>query len=356
MTRKTKVANETLAEYLDRMTRVGELWHPEGERIRCVACGHRCLIGEGLRGVCKVRFNKDGQLYVPWGYVAALQCDPTEKKPFFHMLPGSKALTFGMLGCDYKCPYCQNWLTSQALRDEAAGVLPQPITPEQMLQLAHECGARVMASSYNEPLITAEWAVANFKLAKADGLRTAFVSNGNATREALEYIRPWTDAYKVDLKSMNDRNYRILGGKLQHVLDTIKMVYEMGFWIEVVTLVVPGFNDSEEELRAAARYIASVSPEIPWHVTAFHQDYKMTDKRNTTVRDLIRAAEIGREEGLHFVYAGNLPGMVGDWEHTKCPDCNAYLIRRYGFLVLENRLTPEGKCPDCGRQIPGIWS
>ena len=251
---------------------------------------------------------------------------------------------------------CQNWLTSQTLRDEAAGVLPHPITPEQMLQLAHECGARVMASSYNEPLITAEWAVANFKLAKADGLRTAFVSNGNATREALEYIRPWTDAYKVDLKSMNDRNYRILGGKLQHVLDTIKMVHEMGFWIEVVTLVVPGFNDSEEELREAARYIASVSPEIPWHVTAFHQDYKMTDNRNTTVRDLIRAAEIGREEGLHFVYAGNLPGMVGDWEHTKCPDCQAMLIRRYGFLVLENRLTPEGKCPDCGRQIPGIWS
>lgn len=799
MARKTKVANETLAEMLDRMTRVGDLWRPEGDRIRCFACGHYCLIGEGLRGICKVRFNKDGKLYVPWGYVAALQNDPIEKKPFFHVLPGRQTLTFGMLGCDYKCPYCfpedtpvftadgvvpigdifergkerlhlhdgeiafpdiqvftrhgelkpvraafrhfyrgelvrihvpylpplrctpdhrifvktqegkvelipaaqlttehfllvpkqfasaqqtildvaellsgvqpayrksyvlseedvstimelsaqgvssrkigtllekdpsyirhvrskvqrglwqrsgiqhivrenghvrflkehrpgipaqipvderlatllgyycaegcvtfsnkrpnsltvhfslglherpvaeriqalledvfglsatciqrkttlavsitkaslgwlfkilcgdraaekrvpaflftaprsvveafvnafvegdghryengkvsittvstslayglaalvlrlgylpsiyedeqapygtiedqvvqqasklytvvwytgdierkcvedehfyaipiqrverepfegyvynlevddpdhtylagffavsncQNWLTSQALRDPAAGVRPERITPEEMVALAKRLGSAMITSSYNEPLITAEWAVDIFKLAKAEGFKTAFVSNGNATREALEYLRPWTDCYKIDLKSMNDRNYRVLGGKLENVLKAIKMIYEMGFWLEIVTLVVPGFNDSEEELRAAAEYIASISPEIPWHVTAFHQDYKMTDPRNTTAQDLIRAAEIGREAGLHFVYAGNLPGMVGEYENTYCPDCRAPLIRRYGFWVLENRLGPDGLCPDCGRRIPGIWA
>ncbi len=356
MARKTKVANETLAALLDQMTRVGDLWSSENSRIRCYACGHRCLIGEGLRGVCKVRFNRDGKLYVPWGYVGALQCDPTEKKPFFHVLPGSQTLTFGMLGCDYKCPFCQNWLTSQTLRDPAAGVQPQQVSPEEMVALAKRLGAAMIASSYNEPLITAEWAVDIFKVARPEGFKTAFVSNGNATREVLAYLRPWLDAYKVDLKSMNDRNYRYMGGKLEHVLETIRLVYEMGFWVEVVTLVIPGFNDSDEELRAAAEFIASVSPDIPWHVTAFHQDYKMTDPRNTTAQDLIRAAHIGREAGLHFVYAGNLPGMVGEFENTYCPGCHALLIRRHGFWVLENRVGPEGQCPECGRAIPGIWS
>ena len=349
----------SLAEVLDAHTREGELYEKlDGNAVRCYACGHRCLIRPGRRGICKVRFNREGTLYVPWGYVAALQVDPIEKKPFFHVYPGSDALTFGMLGCDYHCPYCQNWLTSQALRDPAsdiAGSFLRSVTPDELVRMAQRHGARSVISSYNEPLITSEWAVAIFRRAKDAGLLTGYVSNGNATREVLTYLRPYTDAYKIDLKSMNDKQYRRLGGVLQHVLDTIKMTYEMGFWVEVVTLVVPGFNDDEQELRDAARFIASVSPDIPWHVTAFHPDYKMTDPPPTSVRTLLRAAEIGREEGLHFVYVGNLPGRVGPFENTWCPRCQALLIERMGYIILQYRLTPEGRCPDCGHSVPGLW-
>ncbi|MEE8503172.1 MAG: radical SAM protein, partial [candidate division NC10 bacterium] len=266
-----------LAQVLDRQTQEGarELYErlPDNE-LRCYACGHRCLIRDDRRGICKVRFNKDGTLYVPWGYVAALQCDPTEKKPFYHFLPGSNTLTFGMLGCDYHCPYCQNWLTSQALRDPAAGARPELVTPEGLVGLALESGAQVVGSSYNEPLITAEWAVAIFEKAKAAGLKTCFISNGNATEQVLTYLRPWCDGYKIDLKAMSQKNYRYLGGVLEHVLETIQMVHAMGFWMEVVTLIVPGWNDSEEELQKAAEFLVAISPDIPWHITAFHKDYQ----------------------------------------------------------------------------------
>ncbi len=353
------VSPPTLADLLDARTREGELYEKlHQNQVRCYACGHRCLIRPGRRGICQVRFNREGKLYVPWGYVAALQVDPIEKKPFFHVYPGSDALTFGMLGCDYHCSYCQNWLTSQALRDpasEVAGSFIRDVTPEALVKMALRHGARSVVSSYNEPLITSEWAMAIFRQAKEAGLLTGYVSNGNATREVLEYIRPYTDAYKIDLKTMNDKNYRRLGGVLQHVLDTIRMTYEMGFWVEVVTLVVPGFNDSEEELREAARFLVSISPDIPWHVTAFHPDYKMTDPPPTSVRTLLRAAEIGREEGLHFVYAGNLPGRVGPFENTWCPQCQALLIERVGYIILQYRLTEQGTCPECGYRVPGLW-
>src|SRR6266550_4188715 len=312
----------TLAQALDVRVREGELIEKLSDHaVRCFACGHRCLVKPGRRGICKVRFNRDGTLYVPAGYVAALQCDPTEKKPFFHALPGSDTLTFGMLGCDFHCGYCQNWLTSQALRDDAAGVVPTDVTPDDLVRLALRQGAKLVGSSYNEPLITAEWALDVFKVARGHGLKTAFISNGNATPEVLDFIRPWTDCYKIDFKAMEDRRYRELGGVLQHVLDAIRMVYERGFWLELVTLVVPGFNDDDDQLRRAADYIASVSPEIPWHVTAFHKDYRMTDPDNTSAETLLRACEIGAAAGLKFVYAGNLPGRVGRWEHTWCPDC-----------------------------------
>jgi len=346
----------TLAEILDGMTVEGRLYDRlPGGKVRCYACGHRCVIFNGRRGICQVRFNKNGTLYVPYGYVGALQCDPIEKKPFFHVLPGSRALTFGMLGCDFHCSFCQNWLTSQALRDPAAGVSPMEITPEQMLELAKRFHADLVVSSYNEPLITSEWAVGIFQLAKQAGLRTGYVSNGNVTREVLDYLRPYTDCYKIDLKTMNDPNYRKLGGVLQHVLDAVKLVYEKGFWLEIVTLVIPGFNDSNEELREAARYIASVSPDIPWHVTAFHKDYKMTDPDNTPPETLLRAAEIGKNEGLHFVYAGNLPGWVGNLENTYCPSCHTLLIQRYGYTIEKDHLSHSGVCPRCRAKIPGIW-
>src|SRR5262245_19185139 len=243
-------------------TTIGDLWEPEGDRIRCVACGHRCLIGEGKRGICKVRFNRDGQLYVPYGYVAALQCDPVEKKPFFHVHPSSDALTFGMLGCDYHCPYCQNWFTSQALRDAGSTAVARPTSPAQLVSAALHEKAKLVVSSYNEPLITAEWAVAVFQEAVAAGLVCAFVSNGNATPQALDYLRPWIRAYKIDLKGFDDRHYRSLGGTLDTVLKAICMVHERGIWLEIVTLVIPGFNDSEQELRGIARFLASVDRNI----------------------------------------------------------------------------------------------
>lgn len=345
-----------LAAELNRMTREGDLYEklPDG-RVHCYACAHHCRITPGGRGICQVRYNVDGTLYVPRGYVAALQCDPVEKKPFFHVLPSSDALTFGMLGCDLHCGYCQNWDISQALRDATAGHAPTPVTPEQLVELGKRQGARVIASSYNEPLITSEWAVEVFKRAQAEGFLCAYVSNGNATREVLEYIRPYVSAYKIDLKSMRDKPYRQLGAPLEHILDGIRMVHAMGFWLEIVTLVVPGFNDDESELRDAAEFLASLSPDIPWHVTAFHADYKMMDKNATEVRDLLRACEIGRAAGLRYVYAGNLPGHVGEWEDTFCPHCRTRLIERQGYLIVAYHLTGEGKCPTCGASIPGIW-
>ncbi len=349
----------TLAERLDEMTRPGELYEKlEDGAVRCYACAHRCLIKPGRRGICQVRFNADGELRVPWGYVAALQVDPIEKKPFSHVLPGADALTFGMLGCDFHCSYCQNWLTSQTLRDPQAGIDPEyilRISPEKLVEYALRNGAQAVVSSYNEPLITSEWAVDIFRLAKQRGLLCAYVSNGNATPEVLDYLRPHLDAYKVDLKTMQDRQYRKLGGVLQHVLDTIRRAHERGLWVEVVTLVVPGFNDSPEELWEAARFLASVSPDIPWHVTAFHPDYKMTDPPPTSARTLLQAAEIGQEAGLHFVYAGNLPGRVGSLEDTHCPQCGETLVARRGYIVTDYRLTAQGSCPRCGTHIPGIW-
>jgi pyruvate formate lyase activating enzyme len=349
----------SLAEVIDELTREGapELTeHLEGADLRCYACGHRCLIKEGKRGICKVRYNEGGRLMVPANYVATFACDPTEKKPFFHALPGSDTLTFGMLGCDLHCAYCQNFLTSQTLRDDAAGVAPKVVTAERLVALARSYGARMVGTSYNEPLITAEWAVEVFRLAKPAGFKTAFISNGNATPQVLDYIRPWTDCYKIDLKSMNDRNYRQLGGVVDNILDTVRMVHERGFWEEIVTLIVPGFNDSEDELRRAADFIAEVSVDIPWHVTAFHQDYKMTENANTTAEQLIRACEIGREAGLRYVYAGNLPGRVGRWENTYCPSCDELLIERYGYLIRQMKVTGAGHCPRCATPIPGIWS
>jgi pyruvate formate lyase activating enzyme len=347
-----------LAEVLDALTIEGaaELTeHLSKDALKCYACGHRCLINEGKRGICKVRFNEGGHLRVPANYVAALACDPTEKKPFFHVLPGSDTLTFGMLGCDLHCAYCQNWLTSQALRDDAAGTSPQQVTPERLVAMAKAYGASLVGSSYNEPLITAEWAIEVFKKARPEGFRTAFISNGNATPQVLDYLRPWTDCYKIDLKSMNDRNYRQLGGVVDNILDTVKMVHERGFWEEIVTLVIPGFNDSEDELKRAADFIASVSPDIPWHVTAFHQDYHMQENANTTAEQLVRACEIGQRAGLRYIYAGNLPGKVGRWENTYCPECDELLVERYGYLIRQMNVSLDGSCPSCAAGIPGIW-
>jgi len=348
-----------LAHILDDMTAPAQLYEKmEGGVLRCTACAHRCRMRPGRRGICQMRFNRDGELRVPWGYVAGAQSDPIEKKPFYHLLPGSAALTFGMLGCDFHCGFCQNWLTSQVLRDPQAAAnsdIIQRVSPEQIVAYARSNESAVIVSSYNEPLITTEWALEIFRMARQVRLRTAFVSNGNATPEALKALQPYLNAYKIDLKSMQDKNYRLLGGRLKPVLDTIRMAHEMGLWVEVVTLVIPGFNDRAEELWDAARFLTSVSPDIPWHVTAYHPDYKHSAPA-TLAASLQQAADIGQEAGLRFVYAGNLPGRVGSLENTYCPDCRNLLVQRRGFTVMDYHITPQGECPKCAHLIPGIWT
>src|SRR5579863_359034 len=349
----------SLREVLEQNVREGEVYqHLDRDWVQCFSCGHECRIPPGQVGVCKVRFNEGGKLLVPWGYVGGVQCDPIEKKPFFHAYPGALAYSFGMLGCDLHCAYCQNWVTSQALRDPNAVSPPLETSPDFLVRDAIAHGAKALVSTYNEPLITSEWAVAVFKEAKAVGLLTAFVSNGNGTPQVLDYVLPWIDLYKVDLKSFDDRHYHELGGRITPILDSIRRIHQTGAWLEIVTLLIPGFNDSADELQRLTEFVAGVSCDIPWHVTAFHGDYKMQNDvaRNTNAEDLLRAVEIGQQAGLRYIYAGNLPGMVGDWEDTRCPQCSQTLIKRQGYLIEDYRLTPDGRCPQCATAIPGRWS
>ncbi|MAE75847.1 MAG: AmmeMemoRadiSam system radical SAM enzyme [Planctomycetes bacterium] len=346
----------TLQNLLDRHATVAasELVRTEGKRVVCLACGHRCQLSDGARGICKVRWAEAGLLRVPSGYVAGIAVDPIEKKPFFHVDPGSDALSFGTLGCDLHCGYCQNWDTSQSLRDRDASGLPHAMTASEIIEVATARDCSTVVSTYNEPLITAEWSHEVFSLAKERGLRTGFVSNGNATPEVLDWLRPVMDLYKVDLKSFRDKSYRSLGCPLQNVLDGITMVHERGLWLEVVTLIVPDFNDSDAELADIARFLVDLSPDIPWHVTAFHPDYKMRDRGWTQAETLCRAREIGVEAGLNHVYAGNIPGAVPGAEDTHCAGCGVVLIARTGYDV--RIVTLEGnECRACGTVLPGVF-
>ena len=345
----------TLKDILAEHTKEGELYAKLSNHwVQCFACGHRCKIPPAKDGICKIRFNQQGTLFVPHGYVSGIAIDPIEKKPFFHAYPGSRTLSFGMLGCDYHCSFCQNWNTSQTLRDTHAVSDIEVITAEEIVRLALRQKTPIMTSTYNEPLITTEWAVEIFKLAKNAGLVTSYVSNGNATTEVLDYLQPWIDLYKVDLKSFRQKEYAQMGGVLQNVLDTIESLYKRGTWIEIVTLIVPGMNDTNEELTDIAKFIHSISPDIPWHVTAYHQEYKMTGEEFTPVSTLMRAAELGYKEGLHFVYAGNRPGQTRNYENTYCYFCNELLIERRGFQIVRNRIS-NGTCFKFNTKIAGRW-
>ena len=341
---------------LDCDTQPGKLVRElENDSLICTACGHLCKLKSGQRGICKVRYNDQGILRVPFNYVAGLQNDPIEKKPFFHALPGSRAMSFGMLGCDFRCAYCQNWFTSQTLRDDLSTQESTHMTAKDICELAQRNDARTIVSTYNEPLITSEWAVEVFQEARKRGIRTAFVSNGHGTPEVIEYISPWIDFYKIDLKTFSDKNYRKLGGNLTAVLDTVDRVFSAGMWTEIVTLVIPDYNDSDKELTNIAEFIASISLDIPWHVTAFHPDYKMQDRGRTPVTTLLRAREHGKQAGLKFVYSGNVPGQAENAENTYCPECDKALVTRIGFRLRNNYLQ-DGCCPKCREPIAGRWS
>jgi len=327
----------------------------DGDALQCLACAHQCRIAPGHAGICQVRFNRDGIMYAPDGYVAGLQVDPIEKKPFYHVLPGSNALSFGMLGCNLHCDFCQNWISSQMPHARQQVVSISPCSAEDIVNAAVQRHAPVIVSTYNEPLITADWSARIFEKAKENGLLCGFVSNGFASPAVLEFLQPVIDLFKVDLKCFTDAGYRRLGGRLQPVLNTIERLAADGVWVEVVTLVVPGFNDGDEELAEIAAFIAAVSPDIPWHVAALHPTYKRSDGTATTRAHLERAWDAGRTAGLHYVYAGNMPGRVGSREHTYCQHCNALIVERMGFHVMKNRIT-GGKCPDCGAALPGRWN
>lgn len=347
---------ETRQTQLRALTKEGVYFEScEDQGIECYACANACRLQPGKAGICRVRFNDGGRLRVPWGYVSGLAVDPIEKKPFYHFLPGAATMSFGMLGCNFKCSFCQNWFSSQVLKDAAAEADFFQISAEQIVETARSRRIKIVVSTYNEPMITSEWAAEVFRLARREGMKTGFVSNGFGTQRIVDELKPLIDCWNVDLKSFRDGFYRTLGGRLQAVCDTIRAIHAAGIWCEVITLLIPGQNDSFEEVRDMARFVASVSPSIPWHISAYHPDYKMTDGDFTSPSKLLEAAQIGKEAGLEYVYAGNVAGAVGDLEKTFCPKCRQVLIERVGFRVLKNRLGSDGMCSACNHSISGVW-
>ncbi len=337
------------------MTREAMLWDPlEGGKAGCRLCAHRCVVGPGRRGVCGVRENRAGRLEtLVYGEVVAAHVDPIEKKPLYHFLPGSKALSVATAGCNFRCGFCQNWQISQAPRREGGGIAGEPFPPAAVVRAALDQGCRSVSYTYTEPTVFFEYAYDTAGLAREAGLRNSFVTNGYMTPEALEAIAPRLDAANVDLKAFSDETYKkVCGARLEPVLASIRRMRGLGIWVEVTTLVVPGLNDGADELEAIARFIASVGPDVPWHVSRFHPDYEYTGAPATPVATLRAAADAGRRAGLRHVYVGNLPGEPED---TRCASCGLALIRRRGFAVVENVLR-DSRCPRCGEPLAGRFA
>lgn len=331
------------------------LWEPIGEgRVRCKLCAHQCQIAPGSRGLCMVRENRDGTLYtLVYDRIISQALDPIEKKPLFHFLPGAPALSIATVGCNFRCEFCQNWEISQYPREHGGAILGERIPPEELVAQAKSAGAPIIAYTYTEPTVFFELAYEAAQLARKQGIRNVFVSNGYLSQEAAREIAPYLDGVNIDLKSFSDEFYRRhCGASLQPVLDTIERMVNLGVWVEVTTLVIPGWNDSEEELSWLAQFLRGVSPDIPWHISRFIPAYRVHDRPPTPMGTLVRAREIGLSAGLKYVYLGNVPG---EGEDTQCPSCGAILIRRHGFYVMENRVQ-EGRCPGCGTEIAGRWS
>jgi pyruvate formate lyase activating enzyme len=294
-------------------------------------------------------------MLVPSGYVAARRIRAVETNTVYHLLPGARALVFGMYGCDLRCPYCHNWQVSQALREDAARAAPEPITAAALAEEAVRAGCGVVAAAYNEPMIAAEWVHAVFQQARARGLRTAIVSDGNTTREALEFLRPVTDVYRVDVKGFTEEQYAELGGTLSVVLDAVGMARSLGYWVEAVTLVVPGFNDHLQGLRWLAREIAGIDRDLPWHLNAFYPRYRWRDRPPQGAGLLVSAAGAAYARGLRYVYVGNLADRLPELSHTRCAGCRRVLVERRDYQTQSVALV-AGRCPDCGRSAPGIWT
>ncbi len=330
------------------------LWEPVGDgRVRCKLCAHQCLIPQGERGICSVRVNQDEVLYTKvYGRLSARSVDPIEKKPLYHFLPGAEALSISTVGCNFHCDHCQNYHMSQYPREHHGTVVGEQVTPERLVQQAKASGATIIAYTYTEPTVFFELAYDTSALAKKEGIRNVFVSNGYMSREAADEIIPYLDAINIDLKAFSEETYRrYCGGTLQPVLDTIERMAAAGVWVEVTTLVIPGRNDTRQELGWMAEFLRGVSADIPWHLSRFVPAYQLFDRPPTPVAKLREARAIGRDAGLRYVYVGNIPG---EGEHTVCPNCGSLLLRRFGFEVEEDRLN-EGRCPDCEEPIAGVW-
>ena len=326
----------------------------DGDRVRCNLCHHRCTISGSHTGKCGVRRNKGGTLYsLVYGKSISQNADPIEKKPIFHLYPGSAAFSIATVGCNFRCLHCQNADISQLPREKHR-IVGSDLSPEQVVALAKQHDCRSIAYTYTEPTVFFEYAYDIARLAAAEGIRNVFVTNGYMTREALETIHPYLDAANVDLKAFTEDFYRkVCGARLDPVLDSLRFMKQLGIWVEVTTLIIPSLNDSDEELREIARFILSLGAETPWHVTAFYPTYRLTDQPRTPVETLRRARAIGLETGLRYVYSGNVPGEEG--ENTYCYHCGKLLIRRLGYRIAETRIE-EGRCAYCGTEIDGIFA
>ena len=324
----------------------------EDGRAHCRLCHHQCKIADGKRGICRVRENRGGKLYsLVYGRSVATNVDPIEKKPLFHLQPGSQSFSVATVGCNFSCRHCQNWQIAQYFHSQDGDVPGQELSPETIVRQAKQSGCASIAYTYTEPTIYFEYAYDTARLASAAGIKNVFVSNGYTSFEALRTIAPYLDAANIDLKSFSEDFYRrVCGAQLQPVLDTIRRYHELGIWIEVTTLIIPGYNDAEDELRQIAEFICSVAPEIPWHVTAFYPTHKLLDAPRTPAETLRRARKIGLDAGLHYVYEGNIPGEGG--ENSYCHQCGELLIERYGFSIRQNRL--QKGCCSCGAPISGV--
>lgn len=336
------------------MMREALFWEKLGEnRGRCHLCAHECRIPTGGFGICGVRENVQGMLLTHvYGEVIAANVDPIEKKPLFHFLPGSQIYSVATIGCNFKCGFCQNWQISQVFATDGNPVAGRPMTPQEIVGEAKRNRCLSIAYTYTEPTIFFEYAFDTARLAREAGLRNVFVTNGYMTRQALDMISPYLDAANVDLKSFSDASYRrTCKARLQPVLDTLASMKEIGVWLEVTTLIVPGENDSQQELRQIAEYLARLDTRIPWHLSRFHPDYEFQNHAATPVETLLKAREIGREAGLKFIYLGN---VLEEGTDTDCQQCHERVIERR-YMGLKDCRLENGHCPTCGTGIEGVW-
>lgn len=325
----------------------------EEGRVECYLCHHRCHISPSKRGICGVRENRDGKLYsLVYGRAVSMNVDPIEKKPIFHLLPGSTSFSIATVGCNFRCLQCQNYEISQMPVDETR-IEGSFVSPAQIVSLAEKYRCRSISYTYTEPTIYFEYAYETSLLAKQKGIRNIFVTNGYMSKESLQTIQPYLDAANVDLKSFQEKFYKeVCGARLKPVLENLKLMREWGIWVEITTLVIPTLNDSDEEFEQIARFILSLGPEVPWHISAFYPTYRMLNLPRTPASALHRARKIGMRVGLRYVYCGNIPGEEG--EDTYCPHCGQRIIERIGFRVLKNDVD-QGVCRHCRNPIDGIW-